>query len=145
MKFPIDIAMIKELSNVLNENGLTEINWEVEGFKIHLAKNEKVVPVGVQTVEQNISIEKTEPSWSSHPGVIKSPMVGTVYTASDPGAPSFVKLNDNVLAGQVLLIVESMKVMNPIKATQSGKVVHIFVNNAKPIEYGEPLIVIEPS
>ena len=80
---------------------------------------------------------------SKHPGVIKSPMVGTVYMSPEPGAPAFIKVGDNVSVGQNLLIIEAMKVMNPIKASKSGIVKKILVRDAEPIEFDTPLLIIE--
>ncbi|MED5305475.1 MAG: biotin/lipoyl-containing protein, partial [Pseudomonadota bacterium] len=80
---------------------------------------------------------------ASHPGAVTSPMVGTVYVAPEPDAPSFIEVGDSVKKGQTILIVEAMKVMNPITAPADGKIVQILVQNAQPVEFGEVLVVIE--
>src|SRR2546427_651272 len=80
---------------------------------------------------------------SNHPGTVKSPMVGTAYMCAEPGAAPFVKVGDMISVGQTLMIIEAMKVMNPIKAAQSGKVLQIFAKDGTPVEFGEPLMVIE--
>ncbi|WP_040848007.1 biotin/lipoyl-containing protein, partial [Nitrospirillum viridazoti] len=80
---------------------------------------------------------------AQHPGAVKSPMVGTAYLAPEPGAGTFVKVGDAVKVGQTLLIIEAMKVMNPIKATKAGTVTQIQVGDAQPVEYGEVLLIIE--
>ena len=80
---------------------------------------------------------------ADHPGTVKSPMVGTVYTAPEPDAPTFITEGDSVSKGQTLLIVEAMKVMNPITAPKTGTVVKIFVQNAQPVEFGEALVIVE--
>ena len=92
---------------------------------------------------QMASMDAPEVPASSHPGSVKSPMVGTVYLQSDPGAPVFVKKGDTVSEGDTLLIIEAMKVMNPIKADKSGTVTQILVENAQPVEFGDVLVVIE--
>ena len=80
---------------------------------------------------------------ADHPGAVKSPMVGTVYTAPEPDAPAFITEGDSVSQGQTILIVEAMKVMNPITAPKTGTVVKIFVQNAQPVEFGEALVIVE--
>ncbi|MFN3400156.1 MAG: acetyl-CoA carboxylase biotin carboxyl carrier protein, partial [Ferrovibrio sp.] len=80
---------------------------------------------------------------ASHPGAVKSPMVGTVYTAPEPGAAAFVKVGDSVNAGQTVLIVEAMKTMNPITAPKGGRVARILIENQQPVEFGQPLLIIE--
>ena len=80
---------------------------------------------------------------ADHPGTVTSPMVGTVYTAPEPGAPPFISEGKSVSQGQTILIVEAMKVMNPITAPKAGTVVKIFVQNAQPVEFGEALVIVE--
>ncbi|MBM3952949.1 MAG: acetyl-CoA carboxylase biotin carboxyl carrier protein, partial [Rhodospirillales bacterium] len=80
---------------------------------------------------------------ADHPGVVKSPMVGVAYTAPDPATPPFIRVGDQVAEGQTLLLIEAMKVFNPIKAPRAGKVARIFIASGTPVEYGEPLVLIE--
>ena len=80
---------------------------------------------------------------SKHPGVVKSPMVGTAYLAPEPGKPNFVSVGDKVTAGQTLLIIEAMKTFNPIKAPKAGTVMQVLIENALPVEFGEPLMIVE--
>ena len=80
---------------------------------------------------------------SKHPGAVKSPMVGTAYLAPEPGKPNFVSVGDKVTAGQTLLIIEAMKTFNPIKAPKAGTVVQVLIENARPVEFGEPLMIVE--
>jgi acetyl-CoA carboxylase biotin carboxyl carrier protein len=84
-----------------------------------------------------------KPADTDHPGTVKSPMVGTVYRAPTPGTPNFVDVGTEVKEGQTLLIIEAMKTMNQINAPRAGRVTHVFVENAQPVEYGEALVVIE--
>jgi acetyl-CoA carboxylase biotin carboxyl carrier protein len=80
---------------------------------------------------------------SKHPGVVKSPMVGTAYLAPEPGKPNFVSVGDKVTAGQTLLIIEAMKTFNPIKAPKAGTLLQVLIENARPVEFGEPLMIVE--
>ena len=155
-KFDVNGSAIKELAEILNTTGLSEIEYEDQGCRIRVAKSSGVMmssrmvpaPVGhtaAPTVHAPAVSHAKEagakPLPSGH--IVRSPMVGTAYLASEPGAANFVKPGDRVNAGQTLLIIEAMKVMNPIKATQSGVVREVMVVDAAPVEFDEPLIVIE--
>jgi len=149
MKFDSDA--IKELADLLNETGLTEIEVADGDQSIRVSKGGMVIagsgaPVTMApdpAAPQMASMGAPEVPASSHPGSVKSPMVGTVYLQSDPGAPVFIKKGDSVSEGDTLLIIEAMKVMNPIKADKSGTVTQILVENAQPVEFGDVLVVIE--
>jgi acetyl-CoA carboxylase biotin carboxyl carrier protein len=144
-------AQVRELAEILNETGLTEIELEREGLRIRVAKT--VGPAVVQAYAP--SQLAAAPTASATPvaaaetpaappagETITSPMVGTVYLQSQPGAPAFVRVGDQVAAGQTLLLIEAMKTMNPIPAPKAGTVIELLVDDAQPVEFGEPLAVI---
>lgn len=144
----INADAIRELAEILEETGLTEIE---------VAQGEQVIRVsrgggsgGVvhhmpsdPTVPQKANLQPPQVVAGDAPGAVTSPMVGTVYLQPEPGAPSFVGKGDSVSAGQTLLIIEAMKVMNPIKADRSGIVTQILVDSGQPVEFGDVLMVIE--
>ncbi len=145
----IDSDAIKELADLLNETGLTEIEVADGDKAIRVSKGGGVVaaaPVQMASdpaVPQKASLDAPAQTASAHPGAIKSPMVGTAYLQSEPGAPPFMKKGDTVNIGDTLVIIEAMKVMNPIKAETSGTVTQMLVTNGQPIEFGDVLMVIE--
>ncbi|MBA4012275.1 MAG: acetyl-CoA carboxylase biotin carboxyl carrier protein [Phenylobacterium sp.] len=151
---PIDARLVRKLADILTETGLTEIEVEHNDLKIRVAKT--AAPAAVQYAPAPAAFAaapapaaapvagEAAPAAVERKGdVVKSPMVGTVYLQPQPDAPPFVKVGDTVTAGQTLLIVEAMKTMNPIPAPRGGKIVEIIVQDAQPVEFGEPLIVIE--
>jgi acetyl-CoA carboxylase biotin carboxyl carrier protein len=149
---PIDARLVRKLADILTETGLSEIEVEHNDLKIRVAKTLTVAQAPVQyaaapaavAAATAVSASEAAPAAIERKGdVVKSPMVGTVYLQPQPDAPSFVKVGDTVTAGQTLLIVEAMKTMNPIPAPRGGKIVEIIVQDAQPVEFGEPLIVIE--
>ena len=156
----IDRDAIRDLAELLAETGLTEIEVTDGDKTMRLTKTHNVVhsavptpapapaPMAVApaTAEQNnvsISDNGSASNCENHPGAVKSPMVGTVYLQPEPGADSFVKVGDSVNEGDTLMIIEAMKVMNPLKAPKSGKISNILVENAQPVEFDEVLVVIE--
>jgi acetyl-CoA carboxylase biotin carboxyl carrier protein len=149
-KLSIEKDAIRALADILVETDLTEIEYENEGHRIRVARNLNLttsvaIPSAMSspTAVTPPSPEKVNSKSSSMEGAIKSPMVGTVYVSSEPGAAPFVKVGDSVAQGQTLLIIEAMKVMNPIKAPRAGSITSILIKDAQPIEFGEPLLVIE--
>ena len=152
---PIDARLVRKLADILTETGLTEIEVERDDLKIRVAKTLAAAPAPVQYAAAPAPAplaaapaaspagEASAPEPQRKGDVVNSPMVGTVYLQPQPGAPAFVNVGDTVTAGQTLLIVEAMKTMNPIPAPRAGKVVEIIVQDAQPVEFGEPLIVIE--
>lgn len=150
-KMFVDRDIIRDLATLLNETDLTEIEVEDGDKKIRVARNITAAVASPVTVAAPVApvaapvAVAAEPSVSDndHPGAVKSPMVGTAYTAPDPDSPDFIKVGDKVSAGQTLLIVEAMKVMNQIHAPNAGTVTRILVENAQPIEYGDVLVIIE--
>jgi acetyl-CoA carboxylase biotin carboxyl carrier protein len=149
----IDARLVRELADILTETGLTEIEVERDDLKIRVAKTLTAAPAAVHYAAAPApfggapapaAAAGEAPAEPQRKGdVVNSPMVGTVYLQPQPGAPSFVSVGDTVTAGQTLLIVEAMKTMNPIPSPRAGKVVEIIVQDAQPVEFGEPLIVIE--
>jgi len=148
----IDQQMIRDLADLLNETGLTEIEWSEGPLKVRVTKGGAPVyaaaPVAAAAAAAAVAASGAAPvaaggDEASHPGAVKSPMVGTVYTAPEPGAAAFVKVGDSVSAGQTVLIVEAMKTMNPITASKGGRIARILVENQQPVEFGQPLLIIE--
>jgi acetyl-CoA carboxylase biotin carboxyl carrier protein len=143
--------MIRELAELLNDTGLTEIEIEKSGLKIRVAKKISINAAPLQAFAAPAAPAAAEapkptpaPSdLSKHPGAVKSPMVGTAYRSPEPGAPMFCEVGSKVNQGDTLLIIEAMKTMNQIPAPRSGTVKAILFENAQPVEYGEPLIIIE--
>ena len=155
----IDARLVRKLADILKDTGLSEIEVEHAGLKIRVAR-ELTVAAPAATYVQAPAAQAYAPAPAAAPApageaaapapaaraagdVVKSPMVGTVYMSPQPGADAFVKVGDTVTSGQTLLIVEAMKTMNPISAPKAGKVVEILVGDAQPVEFGEPLVVIE--
>ncbi len=140
----IDKKAISELSELLHTNNLREIEYEAENVRIRVVANyeEKAIPVVAASPIQNngaVLQEGTDDKVNS----VKSPMVGIVYLSSDPSTAPFVREGDMVGAGQTLCLIEAMKTFNAVKATQSGTVKKILVQSGMPVEFGEPLFVIE--
>lgn len=152
----IDAKAIRQLADLLDETGLTEIEVAEGDQMIRVNKGGMSIGGGVMMSNSghlNMPSDPTTPQAANtnppaaiagdHPGAVTSPMVGTVYMAAEPGAPAFIKKGQPVAAGETLLIIEAMKVMNPIKATKGGTVTQILVENGQPVEYGDVLVVIE--
>ena len=144
----VDRDLVRELAGLLEETGLSEIEYGRDGWHIRVARGGVATvatafapPSPTQGSEAASAAEGTIDA--SHPGVVTSPMVGVVYTAPEDGAASFVKVGDQVSSGQTLLLIEAMKVFNPIIAPRDGRVGRILVNTGTPVEYGEPLLIIE--
>jgi len=155
----IDARLVRKLADILKDTGLSEIEVEHAGLKIRVARELTVAAAATQYVQAPAApayapapapavvapaAEAAAPAPAVHAGeAVKSPMVGTVYLSPQPGADAFIKVGDTVSAGQTLLIVEAMKTMNPISAPKAGKVVEILVADAQPVEFGEPLVIVE--
>ena len=151
-----DTALVKALADILDEARLAELEYETADLSVRLSRVSGTAPVApVAAVAAPAAAPAATPlapastpaadsaDSASHPGAVTSPMVGTVYVAPEPDAPSFINVGGTVTKGQTLLIVEAMKVMNPITAPKDGTVKQIFVQNAQPVEFGEVLVVIE--
>ena len=150
----VDTSLVRELAEMLGETGLTEIEVEDGDRKIRVSRGGGVAmaaqapmmaapaPAAAPAAGAAAPAADAAPAAADTAGAIKSPMVGTVYLAAEPGAPDFVSVGDSVKEGQTLLIVEAMKVMNPITADKAGTVKSILVENAQPVEFDQPLVVI---
>ncbi len=149
----IDLDIIRQLATVLSEAGLSEIEYASGDCRVRVAKILIAAPAGVGTpsaavIASTSMTEKDGPlrseadAFADHPGLLTSPMVGVVYTSAEPAAPPFVKIGDEVAAGDTVLLIEAMKVFNPIKAPRAGTIERIFVTSGMPVEYGEPLLLI---
>lgn len=141
----IDQNLIRELAALLTETDLSEIEIEQQGLRVRVARTITVstagpLPMHAPQAAANASLS-AEAGLS--PGTVTSPMVGTAYRAPEPGAAPFVEVGSAVREGQTLLIIEAMKTMNPIPAPRSGTVTAILVEDGQPVEFGEPLVVIE--
>jgi acetyl-CoA carboxylase biotin carboxyl carrier protein len=146
-KLSIDEKLVRKLADLLDETGLTEIEYEAEGRRIRIAKGGAAAvfaPGAVAAPAAAPAAAAAEGGGEAVPaGAITSPMVGTAYVADEPGKPAFVKVGDQVSEGQTLLIIEAMKVMNQIPSPRAGTVKAILVQDGQPVEFGEPLLVIE--
>lgn len=147
----VDTALVRELADILAETGLTEIEVEDDDRKIRVSRaSVAAAPAAVAAPAAPVAAPAAAPAAPAEPAgedvdhanAVKSPMVGTAYLASDPGSPNFVAVGDSVKKGATLLIVEAMKVMNPITAPADGTVKAILVDNGSPVEFGQPLVVV---
>ena len=145
----VDCKLVRELAELLAETGLTEIDVEDGERKIRVARGlPPVAAAAAPAVAVPAAAPAPEAAAAQSPApspaadAVKSPMVGTAYLSAEPGSPPFVKVGDTVKAGDTLLIVEAMKVMNPISAPAAGTIKEILVSNAQPVEFDQPLIVL---
>jgi acetyl-CoA carboxylase biotin carboxyl carrier protein len=146
-----DAELIRELAKLLDETGLTEIEYEREGARVRVARQGS--PMMVAAPARSTPAEIAAPTAfepgsapadpAKHPGAVTSPMVGTAYVGPEPGARPFVEVGSRVRAGDTLLIIEAMKTMNQIPAPRAGTVVHILFEDGQPVEFGQPLLIIE--
>lgn len=145
----LDTDLIRELATLLDETGLTEIEIELDGRRFRVARGVSVT-AAAHAPAHAAPQERAEPKRTTasedagaHPGAVTSPMVGTAYRSPEPGAAPFIEVGSTVTTGQTLLIIEAMKTMNHIPSPKSGKVTAILVEDGQPVEYGEPLVVVE--
>jgi acetyl-CoA carboxylase biotin carboxyl carrier protein len=145
-----DGALIRELALLLDETSLTEIEIERAGLRVRVARNISVaasMPANFMPAGPAAATVAAQPAAvadiAKHPGVVPSPMVGTAYWAPEPGAKPFIEVGTKVTAGQTLLIIEAMKTMNQIPSPRAGTVTQILVEDGQPVEFGEPLVIIE--
>lgn len=162
MSTPLDTKVIGKLAEILDKNNLTEIEYEDEGCRISLSRNTQNVaaapvqmpapapvaaPVAVSTAPAapvaSVAAPAAEEDYSKSPNAIKSPMVGVVYLSADPNSPNYVKVGDSVKEGDIVCLIEAMKTFNPVKSHKSGTVSKILVEGGDPVEYGEPLVIVE--
>jgi acetyl-CoA carboxylase biotin carboxyl carrier protein len=150
-----DSALIRELALLLDETSLTEIEIERAGLRVRVARNISIAaampasmaPVAHAPVADAASAAAAAAApgvdFANHPGVVPSPMVGTAYWSPEPGAKPFIEVGARVTAGQTLLIIEAMKTMNQIPSPRDGTVTQILIEDGQPVEFGEPLVIIE--
>ncbi len=142
----IDSELVHRLARLLEETGLSELEYATDHWRIRVAR-QTAPAAAVACAPPAAAAPAAAPAEAvpdaAHPGAVLSPMVGTVYLLPEPGAAPFVKVGDQVKAGATLLIVEAMKVMNPVAAPRAGRVVKILVENGAPVEYGAALMIIE--
>lgn len=161
MSNPLDTKIISRLAEILDKTNLTELEYEDEGCRISLVRNPAGVAVSGAYVPAPAPMaapvaasaaasapvaaasEAAGEDYTNSPNAVKSPMVGVVYLSADPKSPNYVKPGDTVAEGDTVCLVEAMKTFNPVKAHKGGKVVKILVESGDPVEYGEPLVVIE--
>lgn len=155
----IDTKIIGKLAEILDKSNLTEIEYEDEGCRISLSRNLQTsapvyasapmmapasAPMAVATCNAPaVAAPVVEEDYSNNPNAVKSPMVGVIYLAADPNSPNYVKTGDKVKEGDILCLIEAMKTFNPVKAHKAGTVSKILVEAGDPVEYGQPLAVIE--
>jgi acetyl-CoA carboxylase biotin carboxyl carrier protein len=148
----VDAGLVRQLAELLDDTRLTEIEVQDGDRRIRVVRNVTIsaatAPAPVAAAPVAAAAPAAAPATASapagdHPGTIKSPMVGTAYLAASPGAKQFVNVGDTVAAGDTLLIVEAMKVMNPITAPRAGKVTQLMVDNGQPVEFDQPLAIVE--
>jgi acetyl-CoA carboxylase biotin carboxyl carrier protein len=153
-KGSVDQSLIRELAGLLDETGLSEIEIEREGLRVRVARQVSVqatpmmaaaaaAPAAAPAASAQDAAVAAAADLAKHPGTLKSPMVGTAYLAPEPGAALFVEVGAKVAQGQTVLIIEAMKTMNHIPAHKAGVVTAILVGNGQPVEFGEPLAIIE--
>ncbi|MDC0457249.1 acetyl-CoA carboxylase biotin carboxyl carrier protein subunit [Alphaproteobacteria bacterium] len=149
-----NVNFVQALSDIVNNDNLSEIEYETDVIKIKIVKQSKQIFSEAQSIvdqaQKEIIIEEPNKTFSTlekftaeHPGAVNSPMVGTAYSSSEPGKNPFIKINSSVEKGDILLIIEAMKVMNSITAHKSGKVTFIGFEDSQPIEFNQLLIIIE--
>jgi acetyl-CoA carboxylase biotin carboxyl carrier protein len=154
----VDVALVGRLAELLDASRLTEIEVQDGDRRIRVARTVSMAaaptqvamaaaaPLAAAPAPTPAAAPAAAPSLAAptdHPGLVKSPMVGTVYLAAEPGAAPFVSAGKQVAAGDTLLIVEAMKVMNPIVAPKAGKVTQVLVENGQPVEFDQPLVIVE--
>lgn len=142
------IGFIRQLATLLTETNLNEIEVEQDDTKIRVVRHGATMQAATAypppaPAQQQAAPEDAPATPEDHPGAVPSPMVGTVYTSPEPGAEAFVKLGDSVKEGDTVLIVEAMKTFNNIPAPRSGTVTQILIENGQPVEFGQPLMIIE--
>jgi len=147
-KSAVDQDIIRELARLLDETGLTEIEFERDGQRVRVARQAQMVAAAAPRITASdmpasFITDAASLDPAKHPGLVTSPMVGTAYIGPEPGARPFVEVGSKVQAGETLLIIEAMKTMNQIPAPRGGTVIQILIEDGQPVEFGEPLMIIE--
>lgn len=158
MSSNLDTKVISKLAEILDKNNLTELEYEGEDCRICLTRDfSSPAPAPVyaapapmqaptplaQVPSPSTPEDPASNDYSNHSGAVKSPMVGVVYLSSAPNTPNYVSVGDSVKEGDTVCLIEAMKTFNPVKASKAGKVKEILVSSGDPVEYGEPLVIIE--
>lgn len=146
---PIDSELVRSLAHLLDETNLTEIEYDTGSVRIRVAR--QGLPMAVQHAQHAVPAVVAAPvvqpaghdDLANHPGAVTSPMVGVAYMSPEPGAAKFVEVGQTVSEGQTLMLIEAMKTFNPIRAPRGGKLTRLMVIDGQPVEYGEPLAIIE--
>lgn len=141
----VDSEAIRQLAGLLDETGLTEIEYETDSVRIRVAKGGGMVSYAAPAAAAPAAAAPaaSAPAPENHPGTVAAPMVGVVYLSPEPGAGAFVAAGQTVTEGQTLLLIEAMKTFNPVRAPRSGTLKSLLVADAQAVEYGEPLAIIE--
>ncbi|HXL48889.1 MAG TPA: biotin/lipoyl-containing protein [Xanthobacteraceae bacterium] len=147
-KLAIDPDLVRELARLLEETGLSEIEFERDGQRVRVARQMHALAAGPSRLGPAASVplpvaEAGPIDPAKHPGVVTSPMVGTAYVGPEPGSRPFVEVGTRVQTGDTLLIVEAMKTMNQIPSPRTGTVIQVLIEDGQPVEFGEPLMIIE--
>jgi acetyl-CoA carboxylase biotin carboxyl carrier protein len=147
-KLVIDPNLVRELARLLEETGLSEIEFERDGQRVRVARQMQSLAPGPSRLAPAVDVplpiaEAARIDPAKHPGVVTSPMVGTAYVGPEPGSRPFVEVGSRVQTGDTLLIVEAMKTMNQIPSPRTGTVVQVLIEDGQPVEFGEPLMIIE--
>jgi acetyl-CoA carboxylase biotin carboxyl carrier protein len=145
-KFDVDETLVRKLAGLLKDTGLSEIEFESEGRRIRVNSGHVATtlqPVAAAPAAAAPAAAPAAPGGGVPAGALTSPMVGTAYLAPEPGATPFVKAGDRVNKGQTVLIIEAMKVMNPIQAPVSGTVKDVLIADGQPVEFGEAMLIIQ--
>jgi acetyl-CoA carboxylase biotin carboxyl carrier protein len=146
-KSAIDPELIRDLAKLLEETGLTEIEYERNGERVRVARRAKRAAAPASTASPpsvaRAAADEGPPDHTGNPGLVTSPMVGTAYLGAEPGARTYVEIGSRVQVGETLLIVEAMKTMNQIPAPRAGVVTQILIEDGQPVEFGEPLMIVE--
>lgn len=153
VKQSFDADFVRQLAALLDETGLNELEYDDRTIRIRVARHQPPSMIGFAAPAASAAAMPAPATLAGardpaaehadHPGMVRSPMIGQVYLAPEPAAQPFIAVGDTVRAGQTLLIIEAMKVMNPLVAPRAGKVLAILVQDAQPVEYNEPLIILE--
>jgi acetyl-CoA carboxylase biotin carboxyl carrier protein len=145
--FDIDTDTIRKLAELMTETGLSEIEMAEGERRVRVSRAHAAAPAYAPAPVKPEAPSAPPPpavvNLAAHPGAVTSPMVGTAYLQGEPGSPPFAAVGDTVRVGDTLLIIEAMKVMNPIKSPRGGIVTHVLVTDGQPVEYGEPMMIIE--
>ncbi len=157
MSTPLDTKVIGKLAEILDKNNLTEIEYEDEGCRISLSRSVQgaavttaapvyqPVPVAAAPTPAAAApaLPAVDEDYTNSPNAVKSPMVGVVYLSADPNSPNYVKIGDSIKEGDIVCLIEAMKTFNPVKSHKSGTVTKILVAGGDPVEYGQPLVIVE--